>query len=197
MIAKSKKKIIKGHEGVLPYTWFNICCIEICKDQKLWNCALCCFGFLPFAKLPTTELIDTVAEIREILDITLNSYFLNNLFEENIFDNGLNEEDVDNEFEFLNQDDKYYGCGDFVQKDAGNDHQICISDETFSLLGINIRSLNTSHCAQLEGLLDSLSFNPSVISINETYLKDNENGPHSHVRNYSFKSNCRKKFNGC
>ena len=69
-----------------------------------------------------------------------------------------------------------------------------ISDK-FSSIGINIRSLsNTKNFAKLQAFIDSLCFSPSVIAINETYLRDNEPGPHCNLSGYMFISNCRKIF---
>ena len=84
---------------------------------------------------------------------------------------------------------------DFLKNDQGEGHEF-ISNDEFSSLGINIRSLNTSHCSQLEIFLNDLPFDPCVIAINESYLKDNESGPHSCLSKHHFLSNCRIKYKG-
>ena len=35
---------------------------------------------------------------------------------------------------------------------------------------------------------------PTVIAINETFLKSNEWGPHCNLEGYKFESNCRNKY---
>ena len=96
--------------------------------------------------------------------------------------------------------DRYY-YGDCI---TSEDYGINLSSEksdkepkAFSSLGINIRSLaNTKNFAQLQVFVKSLCFKPTIIAINETYLKSNEPGPHSKLDGYSFISNCRKSHKG-
>ena len=60
-----------------------------------------------------------------------------------------------------------------------------------------MRSLaNAKNFAKLQLFLKTLSFQPTVIAINETYLRDNESGPHCSLDGYVFVSNCRKNHKG-
>ena len=60
-----------------------------------------------------------------------------------------------------------------------------------------MRSLaNSKNFAKLQAFIDSLCFKPSVIAINETFLRDNEPGPHCNLKGYVFISNCRKNHKG-
>ena len=67
----------------------------------------------------------------------------------------------------------------------------------FSSLGINMRSLaNTKNFAKLQFFINSLCFKPTAIAINETYLRNNDVGPHDNLKGYRFISNCRKTHKG-
>ena len=92
--------------------------------------------------------------------------------------------------------DKYYDAGNIPFDDFEITLNNQISDK-FSSLGINIRSLgNTKNFTKLQAFIESLSFSPSVIAINETYLRDNDPGPHCDLKSYNFISNCRNSHKG-
>ena len=91
--------------------------------------------------------------------------------------------------------DRYYNANHIEVDDfnISSEDQIRMRDsKKFSSVGINMRSLaNTKNFAKLQVFVASLCFEPTVIAINETYLRDNEDGPHCDLENYTFKSNCR------
>ena len=88
--------------------------------------------------------------------------------------------------------DKYFSADNI----PFDDYDIDMSGKNskkFSAIGVNIRSLaNVKNFAKLQLFIHSLCFQPSVIAINETNLRDNGSGPHCSLSNYHFISNCRK-----
>ena len=132
----------------------------------------------------------------------LEPYYLNSLFFSPEEDSDKNDDGC-----FYNTDtgfkpipDRYF-CGEKIEL---TDYGINLDDgkngsnvKCFSSLGINIRSLaNTKNFTKLQAFMDSLCFVPTVVAINETYLRDNDEGPHCNLRDYKFISNCRKSFKG-
>ena len=95
--------------------------------------------------------------------------------------------------------DKYFNASEVSFEDFNYASNRKVNDvsNNFSSICVNMRSLaNTKNFAKLQAFLNDLSFKPSVIAINETYLKDNETGPHSNLLDYDFLSNCRKTHRG-
>ena len=63
------------------------------------------------------------------------------------------------------------------------------------MLHINIRSL-PANFAKLQTLISSLHIKPPIISINETWLQQNQQGEFNSFSDYTFISNCKKEHKG-
>ena len=174
-----------------------------------YTCNKCCLKVTPFNSIITNskgsikKQFDPNSkkheESRKITEC-IKPDFLNSLF----FSNETHVDEKNSPYSldegFRPLPDRYYD-GSHIEVDDYNislDDQIRIRDsKKFSSLGINMRSLaNTKNFAKLQVFVASLCFEPSVIAINETYLRDNKDGPHCNLENYTFKSNCRKKCKG-
>ena len=60
-----------------------------------------------------------------------------------------------------------------------------------------MRSLNNIHnFLELESFLHSINVQPSILAITETWLKENQTGPHTNLCNYTFVSNSRSQSRG-
>ena len=66
------------------------------------------------------------------------------------------------------------------------------TETSFTALSLNVRSLNNVHSfLKLESFLHSINVQPSILAITETWLKENQTGPHTNLCNYTFVSNSR------
>ena len=90
-----------------------------------------------------------------------------------------------------------------------NDEQYIPNDKTskllsnqntktsFTALSLNVQSLNNIYnFLKLESLLHSINVQPSILAITETWLKENQTGPHTNLCNYTFVSNSRSQSRG-
>ena len=127
--------------------------------------------------------------------VSLDPDHLNNVFS-TLVDDELND-NIRNRLVGLQPiPDKYYNAENipFNEFESTTDNQI---SDKFSSIGINIRSLaNTKNFSKFQAFIETLCFSPSVIAINETYLRDNNPGPHCDINGYTFISNCRKSHKG-
>jgi len=124
----------------------------------------------------------------------LDAAHLNNLFVTEVDDSDKNTPNISSGFKPIPE--KYYNAESISFDDFEITSENQFADK-FSSIGINIRSLaNTKNFAKLQAFIDSLCFSPTVIAINETYLRDNEAGPHCDLKGYVFISNCRKSHKG-
>ena len=182
---------------------------EFSTPATAYTCNKCCLKVTPFNSIITNskgaikkqfrQRRKVPEEPRKISDC-IEPDFLNSLFfsTEEGADDKNSPHNLDEGFNPL--PDKYYN-GNHIELD---DYNLCSLGQTyvldstkFSSLGINMRSLaNTKNFAKLQVFVASLCFQPTVIAINETYLRDNEDGPHCDFENYTFKSNCRKTCKG-
>ena len=68
------------------------------------------------------------------------------------------------------------------------------NDNLFTMC-INIRGLNIEkNFAKLEALVQSLPKKPHIIAINETFVKEGEEGAFRNLNGYEFYPNCREKY---
>ena len=80
-----------------------------------------------------------------------------------------------------------------------NFYQIKIQKQawSFTALSLNVRSLNNIHnFLKLESFLHSINVQPSILAITETWIKENQTGPHTNLCNYTFVSNSRSQSRG-
>ena len=167
--------------------------------KEPFYCPKCLAEFIPFQSLNDNDVKESDIPVIDChgLDPTLiaDPGYLNNFFSTEL--PSTDSDDIinyDDSCDFVPCSVNYHKASriSFDDSDVFNDH-ISKNGDYFSSLGINIRSLsNTKNFAQLEVLLDSLCFKPTVIAINETYLRDNDPGPHCNLPGYDFVSNCRK-----
>ena len=183
---------------------------EILSTTTSYLCNKCCLKETPFNSIITNskgaikKRFSTASslipkESRKISEC-IEPNFLNSLFysTEDEADGFDSLHDTDEGFKPL--PDRYFNANHIELKDYNislNEKNQLGNLNTFSSLGINMRSLaNTKNFAKLQVFIASLCFKPKVIAINETYLRDNEDGPHCALQNYTFKSNCRKTCKG-
>ncbi len=130
-------------------------------------------------------------------DAILDPTYLNNLFLPSDDDDDI---DLSSDFCFKPIPARYFSVDNIYLENFDNNHLNNFSNimtEKFSSIGINMRSLsNSKNFSKLQVFLESLCFKPSVIGINETYLRDNDPGPHCNMKGYNFISNCRKSHKG-
>ena len=176
-----------------------------------YTCNICCFNSMPFNYIVS----NTKGQVKKKFSdrdsckdkamkadrrIEINPVVLNSLYSCLNDDNDKNDFRNDDHLEFRPLPSRYH-LGGYIKLD---DYGIKISktnlenpSKKFTSIGINIWSLaNTKHFAQLQIFIESLCFIPSVIAINETYLTNNDPGPHCNLPNYSFISNCRNTCTG-
>ena len=89
--------------------------------------------------------------------------------------------------------DKQYILSDKIPKLLSNQS----TKTSFTALNLNVRSLNNVHnFLKLESFLQSINVQPSILAITETWLKENQTGPHINLCNYAFVSNSRSQSSG-
>ena len=180
---------------------------EVLLNTTKYTCNVCCLKEAPFSAIITNSKgaiknkFSTVKhkESRSIADC-IEPAFLNSLF----YSTENRDDEIDSRHNhdegFRPIPDKYFDSSHIELSDYNinlHKQKEIKESNTFSSLGINMRSLaNTKNFAKLQVFIASLCFQPTVIAINETYLKDDEDGPHCNLENYTFKSNCRKSCKG-
>ena len=89
--------------------------------------------------------------------------------------------------------DEQYISTDKIPKLLSNQN----TKTSFTALSLNVWSLNNIHnLLKLESFLHSINAQPSILAITETWLKENQTGPHTHLSNYTFVSNSRSQNRG-
>ena len=111
---------------------------------------------------------------------------LNQMFNtDNLQNVGTDEEE---NFHYQNVNDKYYEVtevNDMIPVDNN------LND--FFTMCINIRGLNIpKNYIQLEAITQLLENRPHMIAINETFLREGEEGAFNNLDGYKLKTNCRK-----
>ena len=153
----------------------------------LYSCKSCVDDSTPFTEVE--NISSNVNHTKFDTDVILDPMYLNNLF----LPSEEGDTDVTDKIPnlcFRPIPAKYFAAND-ISLDSFE--SACTSDISkvistkFSSVGINMRSLsNAKNFAKLQAFLSNLCFQPSVIAINETYLRDNEPGPHCDVNGYNF-----------
>ena len=78
--------------------------------------------------------------------------------------------------------DEQYIPSDKIPKLLSNQN----NKTSFTALSLNVRSLNKVHnFLKLESFLQSINVQPSILAITETWLKENQTGPHTNLYNYT------------
>ena len=89
--------------------------------------------------------------------------------------------------------DEQYIPNDKISKLLSNQN----TKTSFTALSLNVQSLNNIYnFLKLESLLHSINVQPSILAITETWLKENQTGPHTNLCNYTFVSNSRSQSRG-
>ena len=89
--------------------------------------------------------------------------------------------------------DEQYIPSDKIPKLLSNQN----TKTSFTALSLNVRSLNNIHnFLKLESFLHSINVQPSILAITETWLKENQTGPHTNLCNYTFVSNSKSQSRG-
>ena len=191
-------------------SWKIVSKTEILSTFANYTCNKCCLKVTPFSTIITNskgaikKQFTTVSrsDCKESRNISecIEPDFLNSLFYSTESDKDDSDSPHNPDEGFQPLPDRYFSANHIELDDYNislhDQNQINISKK-FSSMGINMRSLaNTKNFAKLQVFIASLCFKPSVVAINETYLRDNEKGPHCNLENYTFKSNCRKSCKG-
>lgn len=176
------------------------------RNLKVTNnpfyCKSCCNNAIPLLNADDdTPELSASSNDRPFDDINLEPGHLNDLFRITPENDESNDKIVnsDSSAEFKPIQDKYFSPENVSFEDFNYASNVKANDvsNNFSSIGVNMRSLaNTKNFAKLESFLNSLCFSPTVIAVNETYLKDNESGPHCNLLDYNFISNCRTSHRG-
>ena len=157
-----------------------------------WFCTICnMLKFLPFTKLNDAEfsgLFPLDTQHQPNLTI-LNPDKLNDVFSE------VNCQGLDSDFDDeLNLDciDQYLQADNIEILTQNNGTNNC-----FMTMCVNMRSIaNPLNFSKLEALIFSLPAKPTVIAINETWIKSNQTGHYNNLEGYTFISNSRIKNKG-
>ena len=157
------------------------------KDNLAFVCGKCLIYQLPFWILETYEIVDmSYSGKSENCFSNLNPDFLNEIFDDH---SSQNEE----ENEFIES----YGCDRYFVSSELDSIDLSQNENLFKSFCLNIRSLqNPSHFSQLQMLLNEMPIKPTVVAINETFLKSNLRGPHCNLEGYTFAPNCRNNNKG-
>ena len=169
-------------------------------SKKVFYCQVCLDNDLPLQGTDNDSDVFTIPMPKFDCDANLDHTYLNNLFVSPNNDDADENENIPEEFVFKPIPARYYAKNSINFDDIDTTLQVNSDGaipNKFSSLGINMRSLaNAKNFAKLQLFLKTLSFQPTVIAINETYLRDNESGPHCSLDGYVFVSNCRKNHKG-
>ena len=178
---------------------------KLCASNDPFYCQKCINENIPLQGLSNDDPnFESRASTELNLDANLlgDTEYLNNLFAPELSNNdSVADDSVENNYDESDTlPERYHSANHIALEDCNIDvskNGDFNDKSTFSSICMNIRSLaNTKHFAELQVFLKSLCFNPTVMAINETHLRDNDNGPHSNLRpDYEFISNCRKYRN--
>ena len=168
-------------------------------SRELFSCKKCTDESIPFQSIDNfSDPLFSNSKPKFDSDACLDPEYLNNLFICNPDDDIDTEKFHEIDCCFKPIPAKYYSASNisFDELVTETDSIEPISNK-FSSIGINMRSLaNAKNFAKLQLFMKSLCFKPSVIAINETFLRDNEPGPHCSLEGYHFISNCRNSHKG-
>lgn len=180
------------HRKCSPHTLSEL--YKYTSGKEPFYCNNCTKDAIPFDEVEELDFSTSNHDANG--NIVFDAEYLNRTFLTHTLD------DEDSDSSHLNIDnlqpipDKYFNASSISLEECNSKMAGDLSNK-FSSIGVNIRSLaNTKNFAKLQVFLNSLSFNPSIIAINETFLRDNNPGPHSSLLDYQFISNCRKSHKG-
>ena len=157
------------------------------SEMRNFICEKCTIDQLPFWILESEDIHNLYFRPKNNTFSDLSPIFLNNIFE----NNETTQDETDDENLIFCGNDQYFVSNELDQIEIGK------NDHCFKSICLNIRSLkNSGHFSQLQLLLQHMPVKPTVIAINETYLKSNHGGPHCNLKGYEFISNCRNKAKG-
>ena len=165
-------------------------------DGLNFKCIFCHSYSFPFSTCSDSEFLDLFCD-SPINVIALDSTTLNNLIASMINDekenSGLNNTLETDENHIFNFNDHYISCNDVADLLPNKNDP----DANFTVLSLNIRSIiNSNNFTKLESLVSSLSVQPSLIALTETWLRPNQLGSFANLPGYIFISNSRTKYKG-
>ena len=202
---KMCQKPVKTNQSIccaLCRHWIHGKCLRIFRkgefkqfNDKLkhtdWYCPKCMDENLPFHNLSDEELafhcfesnnvhIDTSSEQMKVIFKQLNQ---SNMFDKHIFDNDdANSRQYDNDITNMDPDAhfSYKDCCKYVF----NLSEVKIDSKSFSVLTFNTRSIRNK-LNTLTAHLNSLTQQPDIIALTETWLTDNDNTLDYQIDNYN------------
>ena len=119
----------------------------------------------------------------------LSASDLNDRFHLNVEREPSDDDPFEDVYYFENSNDRYFDTDDI--ETLFEDQQF--KNKFFSLF-INVHGLNVmKNFIALVALIESLPKKPHIIAINETWIKENEEGPFNNLDGYIFVSNSRSK----
>ena len=177
----------------LSVTEVETLCIE--EDDVPWFCKHCLLKTLPFSNC-TVKIFNSLFMNKTNPRMNLNPSYLNNFFCKK--DTIYNDENLHNQ---VNTDDKSYLVNINNDYELSQDMHRTIFKSNVNpncsliLMHINVRSL-AKNCDKLKFLLSSMKLKPHIISLNETWLKQNQMGECNNLLDYVFITNSRKQGTG-
>ena len=181
------KHIRKNHRQIQCSNCFNSfhksCTVKIDKTTKTlnssyndWKCRNCINPSFPFNNIPDEEFINLFQSEKinrptyhSLINCNANSMQAKIMPE-------INNLDIPSIYYDSILNDEQYIPSDKIPKLLSNQN----NKTSFTALSLNVRSLNNVHnFLKLESFLQSINVQPSILAITETWLKENQTGPHS------------------
>ena len=195
--SQCSKAIRKNQNGIYCNNsnhWLHVKCTNLtneefkllCKqdDDIPWCCNHCILDVLPFRNVTNSEFLEQHQFCsKKNLTFQLDPNELNELF-------------VDDSIQLSNVNDiDYHDFFDISYYFSENSENIIAIMQTQSssiliTMHINIRSL-PANFDKLQSLLANMKLKPHILSINETWLNNNQKGEFNNLSNYVFISNNR------
>ena len=195
--SKCSKAIRKNQNGIYcnnSNQWLHVKCTNLtneefkllCKqdDDIPWCCNHCILDVLPFRNVTNSEFLEQHQFCsKKNLTFQLDPNELNELF-------------VDDSIQLSNVSDiDYHDFFDISYYFSENSKNIIANMQTQSssfliTMHLNIRSL-PANFDKLQSLLANMKLKPHILSINETWLNNNQKGEFNNLSNYVFISNNR------
>ena len=167
---------------------------QLCNEEDgvPWCCSMCISNSLPFHDCSDCDfetLFNTKTTNQSTIHLNLSN--LNNLpygFSNNRYNDSS--QSVESSNDTLPSDTTYY-----LPENALLLLGDIKANSSFFAMHINIRSLTTNF-SKLQTLISSLKIKPQIISINETWLKGDQNGDYNSLFDDVLVTNCRKGNKG-